>query len=127
MVKSHTTFSQSNIDYQILVVCLLIQHRDMVWCKVSFIFMLLMALSSRVVRLSILFSVLRIVYPSQRPRRVMCMIVVVFAMMFLSFMGAKVWFYTHDLSWTRQPSMFNKLALPLGWNLAIYELASEFY
>lgn len=127
MVRSHILFSQSNIDYRILVVCLLIQHCDMVWCKTFFVVMLLILLSSRVVRLSILFSVLRIVYPSQRLRTMMCTIAVLFIVMFLSFIGAKVWFYTRDLSWTQQPSMFDKPTLPLGRNLVIYELASESY
>ncbi|KIM66698.1 hypothetical protein SCLCIDRAFT_293921 [Scleroderma citrinum Foug A] len=79
-----------------------------------------------VVRLSILFSVLRIVYPSQRLRTMMCTIAVLFIVMFLSFIGAKVWFYTRDLSWTQQPSMFDKPTLPLGRNLVIYELATDF-
>lgn len=57
----------------------------------------------------------------------MCTIAVLFIVMFLSFIGAKVWFYTRDLSWTQQPSMFDKPTLPLGRNLVIYELASESY
>jgi len=127
MAKAYTPPSQSDIDYRILVVCLFIQHCHMVCCKAFSVVTLLMLLSSRVVRLSTLFSVLRIVYPSQRLRRVLCTIAVLFITMFLSFMGAKFWFYTRDLSWTQQPRSFNKPALPLGRNLVIYELASESY
>lgn len=67
---------------------------------------------------------IRIIYPSQKLRRVMYTITVLFAMAFISFMGGKIWFYTHDLSWTQQSSYFEKPTLPLGYNLVIYELIS---
>ncbi|KAL4080604.1 hypothetical protein J3A83DRAFT_4084704, partial [Scleroderma citrinum] len=78
------------------------------------------------VRFSILFSVIRIVYPSMRLRHMMFTIGVFFTMMFLSFLGAKIWYYTHNLSWTQNGILFGRPGLALGKNLVIYELATDF-
>ena len=48
-----------------------------------------------------------------------------FLAMFLSFLGAKLWYYFHDLSWIERPSLYNKPSLPLKRSLVIYQLVSE--
>ncbi|KAI6039668.1 hypothetical protein EDC04DRAFT_3112115 [Pisolithus marmoratus] len=77
-------------------------------------------------RLSILFSVARIIYPSQTLRRIVFGIAFLFSLLFVSFIGAKLWYYCHDLSWMGSTLLSGNPPLPLGTNLVIYELTTDF-
>ncbi|KAG6329467.1 hypothetical protein ID866_9623 [Astraeus odoratus] len=49
-----------------------------------------------------------------------------FLSLFLGFFGAKLWCYTHDLSWMDHDLVSGKPLLPLSNKLAIFELATDF-
>ncbi|KAI6140614.1 hypothetical protein BKA82DRAFT_4019265 [Pisolithus tinctorius] len=49
-----------------------------------------------------------------------------FFLLFISFMTAKLWYYCHDLSWMNNTLYFGNALLPLGTNLTIFELTTDF-
>ncbi|KAI5995187.1 hypothetical protein EDD15DRAFT_2366104 [Pisolithus albus] len=78
------------------------------------------------VRLSTLFSVARIIYPSLTLRGMVLGIALMFFVVFISFMTAKLWYYCRDLSWTNNSLFFGNALLPLSTNLVIFELTIDF-
>ncbi|KAI5988387.1 hypothetical protein EDD15DRAFT_1382664 [Pisolithus albus] len=78
------------------------------------------------VRLSTLFSVARIIYPSLTLRGMVLGIALMFFLLFISFMAAKLWYYCRGLSWTNNSLFFGSALLPLRTNLVIFELTIDF-
>lgn len=78
------------------------------------------------VRHSTLFSVARIIYPSLTLRRKVLGIALVFFLLFISFMAAKLWYYCHNLSWMNNTLYFGNALLPLSTDLIIFELTTDF-
>ncbi|KAI6039647.1 hypothetical protein EDC04DRAFT_2683657, partial [Pisolithus marmoratus] len=78
------------------------------------------------VRHSTLFSVARIIYPSLTLRRMVLGIGSVFFLLYISFIAAKLWYYCHDLSWMNNTLYFGNPLLPLGTNLIIFEITTDF-
>lgn len=78
------------------------------------------------VRHSTLFSVARIIYPSLTLRGMVLGIALMFFLLFISFMAAKLWYYCRDLSWTNNTLFFGNALLPLSTNLIIFELTIDF-
>ncbi|KAF8556940.1 hypothetical protein OG21DRAFT_509571 [Imleria badia] len=77
------------------------------------------------VRMSILFSIARIVHPTERMRRIVTALVVFFSLICLTFIATKLWWYTHDLSWLKKPAFYT---LPVRWlpySMYIYELCVD--
>ncbi|KAI6114501.1 hypothetical protein F5141DRAFT_714122 [Pisolithus sp. B1] len=78
------------------------------------------------VRHSTLFSVARIIYPSLTLRRMVLGIALMFFLLFVSFMVAKLWYFCQNLSWMNNTLYFGNVLLPLDTNLIIFELTTDF-
>ncbi|KAG6331789.1 hypothetical protein ID866_7302 [Astraeus odoratus] len=50
-----------------------------------------------------------------------------FLLMFMSFMAAKLWWYSHDLSWMKNTLFYGKALLPLNHKLVVFQLVTDFF
>ncbi|KAG6328715.1 hypothetical protein ID866_10374 [Astraeus odoratus] len=78
------------------------------------------------VRLSILLSVTRIVYPTGMLRHLMSALSWIFFLIFISFMSVKLWWYAHDLSWMANTIFYGRAFLPLSHTLIIFQITTDF-
>jgi len=77
------------------------------------------------VRMSILFSVARIVHPTQNMRRIVAAFAVFISLVSLVFVTLKVWWYTRDLKWLKGSGFYSMVADWSPHPIYIYELSSE--
>lgn len=76
--------------------------------------------------MSILFSIARIAHQTERMRRIVTAITVLFSLIFLTFMAVKLWWLTRDLSWLKETGFYTKPARMLPKLLYVYQLCSEY-
>lgn len=75
--------------------------------------------------MSILFSIARIVYATERMRRLVTALAALFSLFFLIFLVMKVWWYTQDLSWLKETACDTKPTRLLPRSMYVYELCGE--
>lgn len=76
--------------------------------------------------MSILFSVARLVHPTERMRRIVTGLAVFFSLICLIFIAIKLWWYVRDLSWLKQTAFYTLPSPWLPYSIYIYELCSEY-
>ncbi|KIJ64124.1 hypothetical protein HYDPIDRAFT_175806 [Hydnomerulius pinastri MD-312] len=77
------------------------------------------------VRMSLLCSILRIVYSSQRLRRMILAIAVLFALMWAGLIAQKLYKCTTDMSWQSTPQRKDHQLCRLSSSMAAYELFTD--
>ncbi|KIJ69649.1 hypothetical protein HYDPIDRAFT_73628, partial [Hydnomerulius pinastri MD-312] len=77
------------------------------------------------VRLSILFSVTRIIHPTQPLRRLMHALSALFLLLFIGLTAQKLWWFTEDLSWLHETAYYNEVARYMTRPMLILELCTD--
>lgn len=76
--------------------------------------------------MSMLYSIARIVHPTERIRRIITAVAVLFLLLFLAFIAMKLWWLTQNLSWLKETQFYTKPGRPLPTWMYIYQLCCEY-
>ena len=76
--------------------------------------------------MSILFSVARIIRPTERMHCVVTALASFFSLVFLTFIAMKIWWFAHDLSWLEGSTFYSRPARWLPRAMYAYELCGEY-
>ena len=79
----------------------------------------------RAVRMSLLFSVARILNPTHRARYMVTALAALFSLIALAYITVKLWWYSIDRGWLKHTAFYTMPARWLPYPMYIYELCSE--
>ncbi|KAG9310175.1 hypothetical protein JVU11DRAFT_9799 [Chiua virens] len=77
------------------------------------------------VRMSILFSVARIVHSTKRMRWTVIVLATFFTSVFVAYETWKIWWFALDSSWTKQTDFYTRPARWLPHSMYVYELCTD--